>query len=194
MSSATTSSATTTVESLNWDDETLSPTTTPTPTLTPSSMSPIWDTEPASPTWDVDVPIVAAISTSSAAAVDPTDRAADGTAVIPPLTLAAQPCVLDGLTLIEPVDILTLELLIHSDLLECKLKIDGTCWNEPLMLRKYRKKASCNRVHVTYRKTANNPFGRCNAEGAIGMHMLRIPVRNRIANNRYVDIDMKNAQ
>jgi len=117
------------------------------------------------------------------------------------LTLVAQPCILDGLTLFEEINENLLDQLIHSDLL---LEDFGTAGRGPLMndifkneknqLIKFKNQTHRKGLaHVTYKKQDGNPFGRSNPVGGIGLHNMRRALRHTLAENIYVDIDMKNA-
>ena len=104
---------------------------------------------------------------------------------------------LDGMTCYEPIDVMLLDKLINSSLLlkqnnESNGYERSTIYaNEKIQLIKYRELIENGKAKVIYKKSENNPFGRCNPVHALGMFSLRKLVRYILAQNFFVDIDIK---
>ena len=107
----------------------------------------------------------------------------------------AKPNCLNGITLYESVDLQVLEKLINSNLLKktfnnqiCKVWYD----NEKQQLEKYRDKMIGDCAKIQYKKSKNNPYGRCNPENGVGLYNIRREIRHTLANENYVDVDIDN--
>lgn len=102
---------------------------------------------------------------------------------------------LNGVTLYETVDLQVLEKLINSDLLKTTFN-NKICkvWhqNEKQQLEKYRDKIIAGRAKIQYNKAKNNPFGRSNPDGGVGLYNIRREIRHTLASENYVDIDIDN--
>ena len=103
------------------------------------------------------------------------------------LTLTAIESPLNGLVLIELVDEIALNKLVHSDLLK-----NDDDWNEKLQLTKYSEKVKNGKVEVLYCKPKGMLYGRSNACGNLGLHTIRREIRHTIAKDYFVDIDIEN--
>ena len=69
-----------------------------------------------------------------------------------------------------------------------------TLLNEVEQVKQYGKLADKNGlIRVAYKKSKHN-FGRAYIQKSLGFTCLRIPVRNTLLNDRYIDVDMENAQ
>lgn len=114
---------------------------------------------------------------------------------LPYLRKEARPSCIDGLTLYETVDLQVLEKLINSNLLK-KTFNNKICqvWheNERQQLEKYREKMEGSRAKIQYRKSRNNPFGRCNPENGVGLYNIRREIRHTLAVETYEDVDIDN--
>jgi phage/plasmid-associated DNA primase len=102
---------------------------------------------------------------------------------------------LDGITLYEPFDYCILNKLIHSSLLKETFNCKNAAkiyHNEREQLEKYIAKYENGRVAVTYKKSKNNPFGRCDPQRALGLYQIRRQVRHTLAKNRFIDVDIVN--
>jgi P4 family phage/plasmid primase-like protien len=113
------------------------------------------------------------------------------------LSLPKEPpkSVLDGLILYELVDSDLLNKLINSDLLRTSFRnlvCNKLYTNEKHQLEKYRSLMYDGRVKVEYRRKEGMAYGRCNAVGALGLHVIRREIRQTLCRNRFVDIDIVN--
>lgn len=112
------------------------------------------------------------------------------------LRIQAKNNFLNGLTLYETVDMQTLLKLIHSDLLKEQFN-NKICskWHsgEKQQLQKYLQTVTEGRAKITYNKSANNPYGRCNPQGGIGLYNIRREIRHTLASEFYEDVDIVNA-
>ena len=112
------------------------------------------------------------------------------------LTLKQQENILDGITLYEPIDTSTLEKLINSNLLKktfnnpVSKKLYST---EKSHLIHYRDIIENGKAVVKYDKYKNNPFGRSNPKGALGLFSIRREIRHTLAKDEFEDVDIDNA-
>lgn len=111
------------------------------------------------------------------------------------LTLTSKKNILDGITLYEPIDLSTLDKLINSSLLKetfnnpiCKKLYQ----NEKQQLIKYRNLVENGRAKITYNKYPNNPFGRSNPDGGLGLFPIRREIRHTLAADYFEDVDIDN--
>lgn len=112
------------------------------------------------------------------------------------LTITPQTNVLDGIRLFEPVDVVLLDKLIHSDLLRSVFNNSNAgqiYTTEKEQLIKYRDTMSDGRASIYYSRPKNNPFGRSNPACAVGLFPIRREIRHTLAVERYHDYDVKNA-
>lgn len=112
------------------------------------------------------------------------------------LTIEEQSNILDDIIMYEPIDAVTLDKLINSNLLltTYKTKMSSTFFeNEMSQLIKYRTRMFNGLVSIKYTRQKNNPYGRCNPIGGIGLFAFRKSVRHTLASDRYYDFDIKNA-
>jgi len=110
------------------------------------------------------------------------------------LTLTKQTTVLDGIKCYEKVDTHALDLLINSSLLKDTFSNPFVSYpNKKVQLQKYKQLITNGMAEVVYKKSNNNPFGRCNPLHALGLFSLRKHVRYVLSRAYYVDVDIKNA-
>ena len=120
-----------------------------------------------------------------------------------PLTLAKTQSLLDGITLLEIVDINCLTALINSNQLSEKYdtknyaqKLASQLYaNEQHQLNSYLSKydKKINAIKVVYKKPRHK-YGRVFPEKSLGLTSLSKKVRNTLIKNKYIDIDLSNAQ
>lgn len=120
-----------------------------------------------------------------------------------PLTLAKSQSLLDGITLLEIIDINCLTALINSN--QLSEKFDTNNYSQKLAsqlyaneqqqlnsyLLKYDKKI--NAIKVLYKKPRHK-FGRVFPDKSLGLTCLSKKVRNTLIKDKYIDIDLSNAQ
>ena len=102
---------------------------------------------------------------------------------------------LDGITLYEPIDTVILDKLINSSLLKkvsANNKFTKFYNNEKTLLLKYKENLEGDRVKVEYKRKNGFSFGRSNPVGSLGLFLIRKEIRQTIAKNTYVDIDIEN--
>lgn len=111
------------------------------------------------------------------------------------LTLKPYENLLNGIVMYEPINKPLLEKLINSDLLKLTVKNPLSFFtNEKVMLEKYRDIINpAGYAVVTYNKSPNNPFGRCDPAGSLGLHSIRKEIRHTLTEELYIDIDLENA-
>ena len=111
------------------------------------------------------------------------------------LTLKPYENLLNGIVMYEPINRPLLEKLIHSDLLKETFRNPFVSFsNEKTQLEAYRNIInSAGYAVVSYNKTKNNPFGRCNPAGSLGLHSIRREIRHTLCEELYIDIDIENA-
>ena len=119
------------------------------------------------------------------------------------LTLAKTQSLLDGITLLEIIDINCLTALINSNQLSEKYDTENYSQllaskfyaNEKQQLNeyllKYDKKISA--VKVLYKKPRHK-YGRVFPDKSLGLTCLSKQVRNTLIKDKYIDIDLSNAQ
>lgn len=106
---------------------------------------------------------------------------------------------LDGIVLYEPFNNDLYQQLMRSDLMRDTFSCEFTgarFTDERAMLRKYYD----NRVvingetfiKVVYKKSGNNPLGRCNPVNSLGLFNIRREIRQTLVKGALVDIDIKN--
>jgi hypothetical protein len=112
------------------------------------------------------------------------------------LTLTPTKNTLDGITLYEPVDVVVLDKLINSTLLN-----DFSDWefgekmyhNEKNQLKKYKDLITDGRAKVNYNRNRGNPYGRSNPDKSLGLFSIRKEIRHTLCKDRFIDIDIDNA-
>lgn len=110
------------------------------------------------------------------------------------LTITYQKSPIDGITLYEPINVLTLDRLINSTLLKETFHNPYVSYpNEETHLKKYRELIENSKAVVKYNKSKNIPFGRSNPDRALGLHSIRREVRHTLARDLFIDIDIENA-
>ena len=112
------------------------------------------------------------------------------------LTIEPRENILDGITLYESIDTAILDKLINSTLLkeEFNNPICQTLYkNEKLQLQKYRELVENGKAKVLYKRNENNPYGRSNPVGGLGLFPIRREIRHTLAKENKVDIDIDNA-
>jgi phage/plasmid-associated DNA primase len=95
--------------------------------------------------------------------------------------------VLNGITLYEPINMTILDKLLNSDLL-----VVNEEWNEEIQLKKYKSIIKDGKAIVKYEKSKNNPYGRSNAVGGLGLHLIRRQIRHTLSKDNFIDIDIEN--
>lgn len=111
------------------------------------------------------------------------------------LTLTQRTNILDGITLYEPVDLSILDKLINSTLLKETFNnpICKTLYaNEKIQLLKYKDLIENGRAVVQYKRYKNNPYGRSNPNGGLGLFTIRREIRHTLAKDEFEDIDIDN--
>jgi len=112
------------------------------------------------------------------------------------LTIAPHISQLDNIVCKEPVDIIILDKLINSDLLNQKIEnpfADPFYSSERELLIEYKKLIKNNYAHVKYLKVNKmNGIGRVNPKKALGLFSIRRQLRHTIAKNTLIDIDIVN--
>ena len=112
------------------------------------------------------------------------------------IILEHQTNVLNGVTLYEPIDVSILDKLINSTLLKETFnnKIMGVVHkNEKSQLMKYRELIKDGRASVKYSRSKGMAFGRCNPDKGLGLYNIRREVRQTMAVDTFVDLDIDNA-
>jgi len=112
------------------------------------------------------------------------------------LTLTPQTSILDGITLYEPIDTAVLEKLINSDLLKKTFNnpVSKQLYTtEKTHLTNYRSIIENGKAVVKYEKNKNNPYGRSNPNGALGLFSIRREIRHTLAKEEFEDVDIDNA-
>ena len=111
------------------------------------------------------------------------------------LTITPVKSRLNKLTLKEPVDITTLNKLINSDLLKTTFNnkfSEALYENEKEQLIKYRTLTKNGYASVTYKQARGIHIGRVTPNKALGLFSIRREVRQTLAKNKLVDIDIEN--
>lgn len=111
------------------------------------------------------------------------------------LEIMSKPSILEGLTLHERIDNDILDKLINSNLLKETFHNDicnKLYSNEKEQLIKYKKNIRGGFAVVKYNKAKNNLFGRANPDKALGLFNIRRELRQTIAKQTYIDIDIEN--
>ena len=111
------------------------------------------------------------------------------------LTLKPYENLLNGMVMYEPINRPLLEKLINSDLLKLTVKNPFVYYqNEKKHLEAYRDIINpAGYAVVTYNKSSNNPYGRCDPAGSLGLHSIRREIRHTLTEQLYIDIDIENA-
>jgi hypothetical protein len=112
------------------------------------------------------------------------------------LTITAQPSQLNGLTLKEPVSMDILDKLMRSDLLKETFHnpfAEYSNPNEYEQLKKYKKLIKNGYAYVKYNKVNGIDYGRVTPKGALGLFSIRREIRQTLAKDNLVDIDIENA-
>ena len=78
---------------------------------------------------------------------------------------------------------------ILSNIIKKQAFINTHEWNEKIQLERYFKNMSPDGI-IKVKYIRKHPFGRCNAEYALGLHMMRRAVRHTLCSDLYEDIDM----
>lgn len=111
------------------------------------------------------------------------------------LTLEAQDCEIDGVTLFEPIDITILNKLLKSDLLQStfhnsilNVKYDS----EFELLNNYKNLIKNGMAEVTYNKVKGVKYGRVLPKNALGLFNIRRELRHTLAKGYFIDIDIEN--
>ena len=110
------------------------------------------------------------------------------------LSITFQKSPIDGITLYEPINVLDLDRLIHSDLLKQTFHNPFVSYpNEETHLKKYREIIQNGKASVNYNKSKTIPFGRSNPDKSLGLHSIRREIRHTLARDTFMDIDIENA-
>lgn len=113
------------------------------------------------------------------------------------ITIEPQSNILDGITLYERVDKSTLMKLINSTLLKTTFNnkyAKKLYQNEKQQLIRYASLIDDKgRIPITYTKNSNNKYGRSNPSHALGLYPIRREIRHTLAEDLWVDLDVKNA-
>jgi hypothetical protein len=112
------------------------------------------------------------------------------------LTITAKPSQLNNLTLKEPISMDILDKLMRSDLLKETFNnpfSEHSHPNEYEQLKKYKKLIKNGYAYVKYNKVNGIDYGRVNPKGALGLFSIRREVRQTLAKDKLVDIDIENA-
>ena len=120
-----------------------------------------------------------------------------------PLTLEKKSSMLDGITLLEIVDINCLNALINSSHLS--EKFDTTNYSQKLAAKLYsnekqqltsylnKNDKKHNAIKVIYKKPRHK-YGRVFPDKSLGLTSLSKKIRNTLIKDKYIDIDLSNAQ
>lgn len=113
------------------------------------------------------------------------------------ITIEPKNNVLDGITLYETVNKSTLIKICNSTLLRPTFnnKVAGKIYqNEKQQMDRYASKIEMDgRIPIKYSRSHNNKYGRCNPSNALGLFPIRREIRHTLADEFYVDLDIKNA-
>lgn len=114
-----------------------------------------------------------------------------------PLRIEKRECMMNNQTFYEKIDVDMLDCLIESDLLK-KVFNHKICENfyenEKEQLIAYKKLIKKGFANVKYSKVKNmDGWGRVNPSRALGLYNIRREIRQTLAKNYYIDIDMENA-
>jgi P4 family phage/plasmid primase-like protien len=115
------------------------------------------------------------------------------------LTISRRENKLDGIVLYEPVDLVILDKLLWSDLLQETIRPGKDKIvqypNEHTYLKKYRENINeeTGLARVQYKRHADIPYGRSNPVRALGLYQIRREIRHTLAGSNFVDIDIDNA-
>ena len=114
-----------------------------------------------------------------------------------PLRIEKKECSLDGLTFFEKVNIEVLDALIDSNLLKKTFNhkiCENFYENEKEQLMQYKNLIKKGFANIKYSKVkAMDGWGRVNPHKALGLYNIRREIRQTLAKENYVDIDMENA-
>jgi len=114
-----------------------------------------------------------------------------------PLRIEKRECMMNNQTFYEKIDVDMLDCLIDSDLLKKAFNhkiCENFYENEKEQLIAYKKLIKKGFANVKYNKVKNmDGWGRVNPCRALGLYNIRREIRQTLAKNNYVDIDMENA-
>jgi hypothetical protein len=112
------------------------------------------------------------------------------------LTLQKQFTPLNNIKLKEPINKEVLDKLINSNLLKTTFNNPTSkifFENEKEQLIKFRKLINKDGyAEILYKTTKGMNFGRCNPEHGLGLYNLRRQIRQSLATNNFMDIDIEN--
>lgn len=111
------------------------------------------------------------------------------------LKITSETSILDGITLLEPIDIAILDKLINSTLLKTTFRnpfAEVQYASERSQLDEYKKLIVGGFARVKYSRPKGMPYGRSNPAKSLGLFSIRREIRHTLAKKYFVDIDIEN--